>query len=352
MKNVNTAILLRETASPTVFYQQIGRCFSAGQSHQPLIFDMVNNFKSIRISEFEREFREETHGNAEISKYKSGKLKAEKIGVEFIDETKEISELFRAFSNSIENWELMFKEAVEYQKANNHLHPPHTNYKLWHWVTNQRHNYKNAVLSEKRKELLDGIGMDWDYGVNSKWMSIFKEVESYIKVHNNEPQRKTNKRLYNWVFQQRMKDDEGKLNDEQSKLLNSLVSEKTFSDKNWERKLELLKEHKKQTGDFIFSTSHPLYNTTKYTRKAYKTNSIPPHVLEGLKEINFPFKKQKTWEEAFLELKQFMHKHHELPSHSSAFSFLYRWILEQRVRYKNNKLAPKQITLLKSINIL
>ena len=44
VKNVDTIMMFRDTASPIIYFQQMGRCFSVGQKLNPLIFDFVNNF--------------------------------------------------------------------------------------------------------------------------------------------------------------------------------------------------------------------------------------------------------------------------------------------------------------------
>ena len=43
--DVDGVILLRPTVSPIIYLQQIGRALSAGSKNQPVIFDLVNNFR-------------------------------------------------------------------------------------------------------------------------------------------------------------------------------------------------------------------------------------------------------------------------------------------------------------------
>ena len=42
--------MLRETSSPVVFLQQIGRALSVTNGN-PIVFDFVNNFNSLKIAE-------------------------------------------------------------------------------------------------------------------------------------------------------------------------------------------------------------------------------------------------------------------------------------------------------------
>jgi superfamily II DNA or RNA helicase len=57
--NCNTVILLRDTVSPIVFYQQIGRAFSIKPANRPLILDLVNNFNNIQLDSFKKDFEHE-----------------------------------------------------------------------------------------------------------------------------------------------------------------------------------------------------------------------------------------------------------------------------------------------------
>lgn len=45
---VNTTIMLRRTASPTIYMQQIGRALAAGSKEEIVIFDLVANYASVR----------------------------------------------------------------------------------------------------------------------------------------------------------------------------------------------------------------------------------------------------------------------------------------------------------------
>lgn len=62
IQDVDGIVMLRPTASPTVYFQQIGRCLasSGGLGRQPVIFDLVDNYDSARIDgQEERVFQRE-----------------------------------------------------------------------------------------------------------------------------------------------------------------------------------------------------------------------------------------------------------------------------------------------------
>src|SRR5579859_6115839 len=88
-KDVSVVILLRETASANIWYQQIGRCFSVDQLEQPIIFDFVNNFRNVQQKMFKEDYEyelKEVQGLASTMRDEDVRV-VERIGIEFVDET-------------------------------------------------------------------------------------------------------------------------------------------------------------------------------------------------------------------------------------------------------------------------
>ena len=85
-------ILLRPTQSPIVFYQQIGRCIQVGMRHVPIVFDFVNNFRSVRATNFLAALDE---GRLEERCRRASLGLAEHCpSIEIVDETKDVVALF------------------------------------------------------------------------------------------------------------------------------------------------------------------------------------------------------------------------------------------------------------------
>ena len=63
--------------------------------------------------------------------------------------------------------------------------------KLGEWISRQRQNYKNKVLSEERIKMLEKIGMVWDAKgsreaeVELKWQKYYELAKAYSKEHDN-----------------------------------------------------------------------------------------------------------------------------------------------------------------------
>ena len=99
MEDVSGVVLLRPTESPTVFYQQIGRCIQVGLRHVPVIFDFVNNFRSIRANDFlgdlDNALLTETHRRASFG------LSESSMAFDITDETRDVVEILERIEESI-----------------------------------------------------------------------------------------------------------------------------------------------------------------------------------------------------------------------------------------------------------
>ena len=49
IKDIDGIIMLRKTDSPIIFLQQLGRALEAGKTTQPLIYDLVGNYKDLKV---------------------------------------------------------------------------------------------------------------------------------------------------------------------------------------------------------------------------------------------------------------------------------------------------------------
>ena len=108
LPDVGAVILLRPTESPIVFYQQIGRCIQVGADQAPIIFDFVNNFRSIRAGDFLQDL--EDAKKVEKAKRTSLGLEEYAPSIRVIDETKEIIEVFDEIEDRLASWESMYEK--------------------------------------------------------------------------------------------------------------------------------------------------------------------------------------------------------------------------------------------------
>jgi hypothetical protein len=129
-------------------------------------------------------------------------------------------------------WETFFEELKMFKRENGHCRvPPKSNtYRsLGSWVSMQRDDYNNGIISEERKSRLEGIGFSWDPTID-KWNEGFKFLKCYKTENGNcrVPQSyKGDFKLGQWVNNQRAKYRKGTLSDECVRKLESLGFEWT-----------------------------------------------------------------------------------------------------------------------------
>jgi superfamily II DNA/RNA helicase len=218
--NCNTVILLRDTLSPIVFYQQIGRAFSIGGLLRPLIIDLVNNFKNVNLESFRHDFEQELNDsmNREWSNPSSDKDKI-KTAIQLIDETQDIRKMFSSFEERIDVWRIFYRKARQYYKENGHLYVSDSDKDLCNWVRKQRDTYNKGYIIKERIPLLAAIGIEFGNDISAQWMMRYYELKQWIGKHGELPTITQNRFLAIWIVNQRRNIQLGKVSEKQADLL-------------------------------------------------------------------------------------------------------------------------------------
>lgn len=224
IEDVGAVILLRTTESPRIFYQQIGRCLHVDSVHSPIVFDFVNNFSSIRASDFLSDLNDAK----EVEQ-----LKRERLGLKencppftIIDECKDILDVFESIQCKLETWEVMFENLKCFIETHGHSSVPrnHEFMTLSHWATAQRSAHFKKLLPGKNVNRLNSINFDWN-PVESRWIDNYQKLIEYKLKHGNAhvPQRlKEFKSLGSWAKIQRIAFKGGYMPEEKIKLLEEI----------------------------------------------------------------------------------------------------------------------------------
>ena len=213
--DIDGVIMLRDTISPNMYFQMIGRAFSCGKKTIPLIFDLVAN--SQFISDAADNFPNELRGEIEKRKKeceKEGKNYEVDFDVdEFIvmDYFMDVVSGFKAIEGKLEgDWDVMFKVYCKFYEKNGHGDVPKTEEyrKLKIWCERQRKYLYEKILNEKRKILLDEKEFIWDVP-KYRFKKQVIEVKDFILKNGYYPQIDSNdkneSRLAYFVSRQRNK---------------------------------------------------------------------------------------------------------------------------------------------------
>ena len=132
-----------------------------------------------------------------------------------------------------EQWMRQYQSLKEYKSKHGHFIIPRDNLDLKSlrtWFFIQRSKYKKGILDLSRIKLLDALGVEWrgdsrfgeiQWMKNYQLLKEFKDQHGHFKI----PKNKEYRSLGDWLFYQRKKFKQGKLNQSLVDLLDQLGSE-------------------------------------------------------------------------------------------------------------------------------
>ena len=346
-------ILLRETTSPIIFLQQIGRALSVSNEN-PIIFDFVNNFNSLKIGEL-RGMITESRERLGLTDRQS----SEPVDFKLYDETKQIRELLDEIACFISDyWGRMYDELVLFYKKYGHTVVPSDvdeYLALYKWCNKQRYFYSNNALSDERIEKLNELDFPWDIR-HARWMLYYNKLVAYYKKYGTTRVPDSyNKQLNTWCISQRAKKD--KLTKLQIELLDSIGFMWNVLDEEFEDKIEELLKYKSIHGDLLVPRRYPenpkLANAVQLFRQNKDKGILSEDRIERLDEIGFVWNVEDyNWNLRFNELsdyyKEIGYKGGRVSSYPT--SQLSSWVSRQRLAYRNGTLSDERMEKLNSIN--
>ncbi len=351
VKDVQGVILLRPTESPNIFYQQIGRCLKVGVNHSAVIFDFVNNFKSIRANNFMYEL--------DFYRAKEQRLRNE-AGLEdhcpefkIIDEVREITEVFGEIDFQISDWNVRYEELVAYKEefGNCEVRAPYDNKTLINWVSIQR--YKKDILSQGKVDRLNELGFIWGIREES-WDNMFNKLKvlfAELKQSRIEKKTKNYLQLNDWCNIQRRFYREGRLTVYRLTKLESIGFDFHVEDNFWERMYQRLVEFKNANGHInVLSTDD--YQLWQWLKRHRVTKiHIPDNRLALLMELGFvrENKYQQAWKSFYQALLDFKGKfgHCNVPANYKEKINLGSWV--SSTRHRKDELSAEKFQQLTDI---
>lgn len=132
--------MLRNTRSPVVYYQQLGRCLtSENVDNHPIIFDFVDNIDNLELINFKRDLMKSAEEN---NKYRASLgLCEERINFALYEEHEDVISKFRNIEKKITyNWYDNFNYLVKFYEVNGHIEVPKdkANERLYKWCALQK----------------------------------------------------------------------------------------------------------------------------------------------------------------------------------------------------------------------
>ena len=379
--DIDGVILFRPTISPIVFKQQIGRALSTVKGGTPLIIDAVNNFENLySISSIQSEMLEIV--NFYRNSRREDEIEADTFQI--IDEVRECRQLINQLEETLSlSWELMYREAKAYFEAHGNLDMPSL-YKtpegipLGRWISTQRNVYNGnsaGLLDERRIQLLNEIGMVWDYAKAAAWEDGFTHLQAYKAEHGNADVAAQHVcadgfALGRWVCNQRVRYMKLRnagmepLDDERIRQLEALGMIWKKADSAFEEGYLEATRYAAAHGDLEVPTRYICANGFKLgawigrMRLRYKgygdTAPLTEDQIKRLEEIGMRWqnKADQQWDHCLAEAGAFYREngHLRVPGDYCRNGIrLGRWVLRQRADYKKGKLTENQLEQLMAV---
>ena len=354
---IDGVIMLRPTTSPIIYLQQMGRALASNINAEPVIFDLVNNFESVKVVDnngeeknvFERDFAEFASPFQQSAFEKFGLLKRELNFNSLVSQLIDVLE----FDNE-KRWEQMLKLYVEfkeeYGRESSVLDDMYKGENLGYWVGTQRSIEKQGKLSLERKQKLVEVGFVFD-PLKQKWEQMFELYVEFKNEYGREPaQREMYKgvSLGHWVGSQRNIEKQEKLFPERKQKLVEVGFVFDSLEQQWQQMFGLYVEFKNEYGrepahrELFKGERLGVWVGTQ--RCADKEGVLSPERKQKLVEVGFVFDtfKQK-WQQMFELYVEFKNEYSREPRSIDCYKgeHLGRWVDRQRSAKKRGTLFPE-----------
>jgi len=232
IEDVTGVILLRPTISPIIYYQQIGRAMQTGKDNTPVIFDLVNNFDNIGAKNFVEDLEKEV------------KLENDRLGKD--DDKGDDEE--KKYVNISEF--MIFDETLE------------------------------------ARSLFTRI----EYDLYDNWDIMYEKLKHYILKNGHCKMSKKDKKLLNWVIQQRINYNKENLSIDKIAKLKTL-DENIFEKKNvdWDEMYQSYINYINIYGNIVEKDNDKLYRWIETQKTMKKNNKLSFNQIELLNKVNFNF---------------------------------------------------------------
>jgi hypothetical protein len=272
----------------------------------------------------------------------------------------------------VEDWEYFYPKLVKYHAAFGHCNIPEgwgVDPELSDWV-HKVHRIQALLPKEFRSKLAKlKFILNFD---EYRWNVMYEAFRSFVKKHRHGmvPSKETPyKQLYNWL--QKQKTNKHRLSKEQLEKLNKagiIWNIQTVKDEKWEKRFKELCVYKRRYGDCLVPRSWPkdpdLGKWVERQRYFKAKGKLRRDRKKQLDTIGFSWTTEdnelkkiiynKLWDKKYRQLVAYKRKHgHTTVPHEWAENpSLSRWVNDQRIKGRENKLSEEQIRKLNELDFV
>ena len=206
------------------------------------------------------------------------------------------------------SWEDMFKNLKAYKEAHGDCNVPQVceveGVNLGTWVHRQRERYKRGKMDPERERQLRELGLkrkplDEEWEKKFRLLADFREVHRHCNVPEDYKVKGVN--LRTWVYKQRKRYKEGKMDPERERRLRELNLKWDPLEEKWEERYRLLADYKGVHGHCNVPEDYKVKGVNlgtwvKEQRKQYREGNLDREKGWQLRDLGFSFAVMKTWQ--------------------------------------------------------
>lgn len=287
-------------------------------------------------------------------------------------------------------WLRSYEELKAFYKEHGHAQLRASDSRLGKWVANQRYQYKRwkrgelpSSMTDKRRELLEDVGMVWDYRAeeqtmyDDQWLEHYEQLVKFQKEHGHCFISGNSGPLGRWMsnqrkaYQNRLKYHVSTLTEKREKLLRDIGFDfdvdgfTAWQDRMWDASYKELQEFYKTHNHCMVSYRSPLGNWVRQQRREYrclqegKPSTMTPERIDALEKLEFVWtSKEKSRRQTMQKFEQLRDACKECNgTHFLLESQMGPWIKKQGLlldrarRGEETTLTEEQIQFLEEIKI-
>lgn len=362
VENVSAVIFLRNTSSNNIFFQQLGRAFSASNDTTPIVLDLINNLEIFENPNFYSNIKNaitDFNNKKEKLGLPSNEELKKNIKFEVIDETKDFLSFIKQTTNNLKySWDDFLEEALRCKKEKGWFPSVKTkneSKQLIAWVRKQRSLYKRNILSTEKIKKLTDVGFIFSFN-KEKWLINYELLLKYKKENNLETFFRHNisdKKINKWVSNQRKRYSSNHLEADEEELLSNLGI--SFSPLNdiWDYYIDKLKAFYSKNGYRNPTEKEDMELTIfcRQQRRRYALNELSEDKIELLNGINFIWESSDNtikFEQRLDQLKEYISIYGDtkIPSRFKELNYLGEWAKTMRGKKRKGTLPLDKIQAL------
>ena len=273
------------------------------------------------------------------------------------------------FEGKTDNWTRYWQEVKNLLENTNSISATEIGDNAYSWVLRHRKSYDEGKLSEYRTKKIEELNLDRFF---ETWDKKFENVKKWVTENGKIPTKKANSDFNSWLYSQRSRYKNGRLNDDQISKLNEINFDlkglgRSRNEQKWFERLKqfqgFTEKNNREPSYFGKGLEKTLCLWASAQRAVKAGNARNRKPLskkreEALNSIGFNWvgegNASQPWEDSFAEFKTYILPNGRLVLPSTVGgerNILYTWWINQKIAFEKGKLSDDRVKAFQKLGI-